>query len=484
MNSFKNKNSKRIILIIILLLLQFQHFPLLAKGASSVPSAPYVRGGPPINNPRPPVTDDANNGIGDKNATSQKNKVAERYDANIADEQVSDLYKKPITQVFPNEIAVKNGLVSVHVVDYLVVDLLNTVFNKLGREIAVSSNVRESISLQADDILPEDLLEFIAATAGVNWAEQDGVIIVSTNSRLAYATFFPVKYADLINMKDALSVFGIGDKIVANNYPRGLLVSGTPDTLKRIGIVIDQFDKRLPSIKVEFKVLEVNKSKERRVGISWQDGEGTYSYNKQIGDIKIMSQSGISKIFTAGIVATAQETQGWGKILARPYLITTNATEAHLSTGDEIPIFSKDYNGNPTVEYKKVGIELYATPTLLEGDLLNIKAKTIVNIISGQETQQGLTVPKISSREAETIMQIKSGETIVIGGLIKQEEIKSVVRVPVFGKIPIVGSLFKSSHKSKAESEILIFITPTLIYPNSDMENATDENTSMVASTK
>jgi len=281
-------------------------------------------------------------------------------------------------------------------------------------------------------------------------------------------------------MKNALNTFGLGNKLIINAFPRGIIVSAAPNTLKEIGAVIANLDKQVPSIKVEFQVLEINKDEEQKLGIAWQDITGSYQYTRQYGTFNTSSNTpngatGISKNFTTGLLVTAQKLNSVGKILAKPYIITANNLEAHLSTGDEVPIFSKDYNGNPAVEYKKVGIELYATPAIMSGDLINIKAKTIVNIVSGQETQQGLTVPRISSREAQTTMNVKSGETIVIGGLIKEEEIRNENSVPFLSKLPLLGSMFRTSNKSKANTEIVIFITPTLVNDVEEKEEDTSK---------
>lgn len=209
-------------------------------------------------------------------------------------------------------------------------------------------------------------------------------------------------------------------------------------------------------------VVEININMENKLGISWQDIVGSYSYTSTYNQT---STRIIGKQLTTSMVGTALETKNIGKILAKPYIITLNNIEAHLSTGDEVPIFSKDINGSPTVEYKKVGIELYTTPSVVNFNekLLSIKAKTIINIISGKETQNNLTAPQISSREAETMMNIKSGETIVIGGLMKESDIQGELEVPGLGSLPIIGNLFRVTNTTKSKTEIIIFITPTLI---------------------
>lgn len=460
-----------VILAICVMLLQSE----MIVGAAYMPR-------PPIANPRH-ETERANN-VAQENETEQQAINFVNKPPGIDSDNIFIKEETPVAQVFQNLIVVEQGMVTLKVVNYPVIDLLNTVFGELGKKILISSDIQAKVSVQLNNSTPEELLDLISFVAGLNWSEKNGVFLVSTSDKLVSTSFFPVKHGNLSEIKNALNTFGLGDKLILNTYPRGILASASPGTLKEIKSIINELDKHLPSIKVEFQVVEINKSEEKKIGISWHDIVGTYDYSRKYGsenphyyDSVLSGVTGINKVFSTGLLISAQKINSIGKILAQPYIITSNNSEAYLSTGDEIPIFSKDYNGNPTVEYKRVGIELFATPSVVEGNLLNINARTVVNIISGQETQQGLTVPRISSREARTTMNIISGETIVIGGLIKEEDIKSVNSIPFLSKLPFLGKLFKSTNKKKTNTEILIFITPTLVEPVSKImpENSTGE---------
>ncbi len=458
----KIHTKKPVCLIIILLIA----FGTAAVSRAAEISPPFFRK-PLISNPTPdkPTQDQQEKENTDKQDTEESSTTTK--DTVHVGADTFDFSSVTVAKTFSNDISVINDKINVSVINYPVHDLLNTAFKLLGQKILISSRIREQLSIQLTQVTPEELLDYIATVVNVNWSKKNDVFFVSTEDKLTSASFFPVKNMNLIDLKNTLNTFGLSNRVVFNPYPRGIIVNADPATIKKIGDVIAALDQPIPSIRVEFQVLEINKDEEEKLGIAWQDVIGTYQYSRQYGSANatdaLGKATGISKGITTGIVGTAQKMKSIGKILAKPYVITTNNLEAYLSTGDEIPIFSKDYNGNPTVEYKKVGIELYATPSVLDGDILNIKAKTIVNVVSGQETQQGLTVPKISSREAQTTMNIKSGETIVIGGLLKEEDIHNETVVPILNKLPLVGRLFKTSTRSKGTTEIVVFITPTLL---------------------
>lgn len=459
----KTYTQKFVCLIIILLI----NFATVAVSCAAEISPPFFRK-PLISNPIPDkkIEDQREKENTEKQDTEEPFVVAK--DTVQAGADTFDFGSVTVAQTFANDISVSGGKISVNVINYPVHDLLNTAFKLLGQKILISSRIREQVSIQLTQVTPEELLNYIATVVNVNWSKNNGVFLVSTEDKLTNAAFFAVKNMNLTELKKVLDTFGLSNRVVINPYPRGIIVNADPVTIKKVGEVVAELDQPVPSIRVEFQVLEINKDEERKLGIAWQDIVGTYQYSRQHGGSANTTDTlgkltSISKGISTGIVGTAQNMKSIGKILAKPYVITSNNLEAYLSTGDEIPIFSKDYNGNPTVEYKKVGIELYATPSVLEGDMLSIKAKTVVNVVSGQETQQGLTVPKISSREAQTTMNIKSGETIVIGGLLKEEDIRNETVVPLLNKLPLVGRLFRTSTRSKGTTEIVIFITPTLL---------------------
>ncbi len=383
-------------------------------------------------------------------------------DEQIKLNQLNLLIPDPIAKVFPNSLSVENGRINIKMIDTRVIDILNLVSDKLDKKILINSQVEGKVSIQLTNATLDELLNLLSDSIDFSWVEKNGTIIISTGTYLTSPVFFPIKYANMTDIKTSLSILKLDNNITINYNPPGIIVNAPPNKLEQVDKLIQKLDCKTPSIKVEFMVLEINKTEERKLGISWQDVVGTYTHTSSYGETLTRV---IGKGLTAGVVGTALETKNIGKILAKPYIITLNNIEAHLSTGDEVPIFGKDINGSPTVEYKKVGIELYTTPSVInfEEQLLKIKAKTVVNIISGKETQNNLTAPQISAREAETVMNITSGETIVIGGLLKESDIKGESGVPGLSQLPLIGKLFKISNTTKSKTEIVIFITPTLI---------------------
>ncbi|EGO61855.1 type II and III secretion system protein [Acetonema longum DSM 6540] len=341
----------------------------------------------------------------DKTDSAAENKPEEKADG-PADKPLygGDLDEisgtEPIAKVFPDVLLVENGRITIQMVDAVAIDIVNSVADKLDKKILINSRIPGRVSVRLSNATLEELLNLLGDNVGFTWTEKNGVIIITTRGRMTSPVFFPVQYANMQDIKTALSILGLGGSVTVSANPPGIIVNAPPDQAKQVGDLIAILDCKTPSIKVEFMVVEINKNEENKIGVSWQDIVGTYTHTSSYDQSPTRI---IGREWKAGVVGTALETKNIGKILAKPYIITLNNIEAHLSTGDEVPIFSKDINGSPTVEYKKVGIELYTTPAVVNFDeqLLKVKAKTIVNIISGKETQNNLTAPQISSREAE-----------------------------------------------------------------------------------
>ena len=403
-------------------------------------------------------TDDTDKENGDK---EQKDCVY------IAEEKQDQLTNYPVSKRRVDTIIRQGNTVDIMVTDMPVVDLLNDVASQLNKSIVISSNFPQRVTLSAKNLNMDGLLSLLALDIGINWYNNDNVYTVSPSGIVRMPKFIPVQYANLDKLKSTLGALGFGGRVVSNDYPRGLLANVSGNDLRIVEGLIKELDVLEPSIRVEFVVVEINKSDESKFGLNWDDVSANYRYSKLVesGGMSSSNKLDISRNLTAGITSILTACDSSGKIIAKPYIITANAEKARLSTGDEIPIFTKDYNGNPAVSYKKVGIELNVVPRIvnMSENILSIDSKTTVNIISGQQTQQGLTAPQISSREAEDTLDVRSGEVVVIGGLIKEEDIKTSSGIPLLKKIPILGKLFQTTSKSKNYTDILIFIKPTII---------------------
>ena len=158
---------------------------------------------------------------------------------------------------------------------------------------------------------------------------------------------------------------------------------------------------------------------------------------------------------------SALTTKGKAKILSRPSVITLSGEQATIQIGGEIPYITTSPLGYSTnTEFKKYGIILQFKPVVDEHNRISSMIHTEVSNMSGQ-TVNGM--PILSTRSADSTINVSSGGTIVIGGLMDSSEIKNVTKVPFLGDIPILGEFFKRTSKSRDKRELIILVTPRII---------------------
>lgn len=173
----------------------------------------------------------------------------------------------------------------------------------------------------------------------------------------------------------------------------------------------------------------------------------------------------------------ALERKGVVKTLAEPTLIALSGETASFLAGGEFPIpvvQNSDGNngGNITVEFKPFGVSLAFTPTVLADGVINLVVEPEVSSIdpSASIRVNGLQIPGLQTRRANTTLELRDGQSFAIAGLIRKDFQDTVRQFPILGSIPIIGSLFRSTSFSKQETELVIIVTPRLVKPmNADM---------------
>jgi pilus assembly protein CpaC len=176
--------------------------------------------------------------------------------------------------------------------------------------------------------------------------------------------------------------------------------------------------------------------------------------------------SGLSKFpFSALLQLLEQNTLA--KTLAEPTLVAMTGQEARFLAGGEFPIPLASGLGTVQVTYKKFGIQLAFTPTVLSDGLINLKLATEVSEIDPSLGVQlgGFSVPGLSSRQSESTVRMRDGQSFAVAGLLSDKARTSIAKVPGLGDVPILGALFRSSQFRRDETELLVVITTRLVHP-------------------
>jgi pilus assembly protein CpaC len=161
------------------------------------------------------------------------------------------------------------------------------------------------------------------------------------------------------------------------------------------------------------------------------------------------------------------EGNGLARVLAEPTLVALSGQSASFLAGGEIPIPIAQGLGTVSVEYKPFGIGLTVSPTVLGNNRIALKVAPEASELNYAQAVQlnGTIVPGISTRRADTTVELGDGESFVIGGLVSRQTVSNIDKVPGLGDIPVLGTLFKSMDFQRDESELVIVVTPHLVQP-------------------
>ena len=169
-----------------------------------------------------------------------------------------------------------------------------------------------------------------------------------------------------------------------------------------------------------------------------------------------------------GTVIRALQSKGLFQSLAEPNLITVNGKEASFLAGGEYPypVLQAGQTGNSiSIVFKEYGIRLHFTPTVLGGDLINLKVLPEVSTLdfTNAIVLNGFRLPALTTRRADTEVELQDGQTFAIAGLMNNTLNSTIQKIPGIGDIPVLGNLFKSRAYMKNETELVVMITPTIV---------------------
>ncbi|HWV60367.1 MAG TPA: type II and III secretion system protein family protein [Sphingopyxis sp.] len=192
------------------------------------------------------------------------------------------------------------------------------------------------------------------------------------------------------------------------------------------------------------------------------------------------SLAGAGRLFGLDLIASLDigERSGLVATLAQPNLTAISGETADFLAGGEFPVPIPGNFAGTTIEYRKYGVSLAYTPTVLSNGRISLRVRPEVSELSteGAIEMQGFQVPALTIRRAETTVELGSGESFMIAGLLNNRSIGAIDKMPGLGDVPILGTLFKSDSFRRGETELVIVVTPYLVEPVSanDIKLPTD----------
>ncbi|MDD5491251.1 MAG: secretin N-terminal domain-containing protein [bacterium] len=296
------------------------------------------------------------------------------------------------------------------------------------------------------------------------------------------------------------SVIDGGFNVVIDDRTNSLIITTANQNYPRIQRILEKLDVRTAQVLIKALMVEVSLTKENKLGVEWSYTQGwgennpkmsgTLQQNFGVGNFigdglkysVLKSDNSVSALLQA--LATDQKVN----ILSTPHVLASNNQEAIIKVGEEVPIlkevhFVTDEAGKlqtvKTYDYKNISIELKVTPLINTAKDVALDVSLSIKKILG--TNAELNAPILADREAKTKVVVQDGQTVVIGGLIKDDDSYSDSKIPLLGDIPILGWLFKKQGLTKEKTELMVFITPYVVTSSIEAEKMTREQESKIS---
>ena len=243
-------------------------------------------------------------------------------------------------------------------------------------------------------------------------------------------------------------------------------------------------------ISLRVRVVEVSRDIIKTLGFNWgaAGGNGQFALGLSSGSSAglaaagtglggiALHQSGVDNILAAyrsgnvdiNLVIDALDSEGLATVLAEPNLTAISGAPASFLAGGEYPIPVPQGLNTVTIEYKKYGVSLAFVATITDGNRINLEVKPEVSQLSnsGAITLNGVTVPALTTRRAETTVDLASGQSLAIAGLMQNNVTHDLRKTPGLGYLPGLGTLFRSDRLERQESELVVIVTPYLVRPS------------------
>lgn len=311
------------------------------------------------------------------------------------------------------------------------------------------------------------------AVAGLdpNWPQDTVWPNAGSDWSFSQPLVIQLKYVKPTHVKDLISSLIPADRLRVDFINSKLVALGDEAVYDTVRAIIAQVDLPPRQIMFEVEAVEISREDYKNLGIDW--GATTALPSVPPSDTLVDAPLTGSKFrvgfgaygvnFAATINHLIEEKKG--RLLASPRIAALDGQRAQILIGDKLAVESRQVaNGSEitSVTYIDVGIKLEVMPTVNDDGTITAYIKPEVSNKTDQ-TKSGN--PNIRTRQAETTLRVKDGETIVIGGLIQRQDTQDAFKTPLLGDLPLVGSLFRSTNKQKKETELVILITPRRVEP-------------------
>ncbi len=277
-----------------------------------------------------------------------------------------------------------------------------------------------------------------------------------------YPLVVQLNYLKVEQARPLLSALVPEENIKADPVRNVLVIMGSPDVYDQVKYLLAKIDTPPKQVMFEVQIIEINRDDLTKLGIDW-DATTKLPAPIPYDDLPYRIGSGKYGVNIQGIINRLIENKK-GRLLASPRIATLDGVTAKILIGDKLAVETSQPTSGSTpiisVIYVEVGIKLEVTPTVNKDGFITT---LIQPEVSNKTDTTKNNNPNIRTRQANATLRVKSGSTIVLGGLIQRQEISDTFKVPLLGDLPLVRGFFRSTLKQTTETELVIMLTPKIM---------------------
>ncbi|MDQ2816914.1 MAG: hypothetical protein M3T49_01715 [Candidatus Eremiobacteraeota bacterium] len=383
-----------------------------------------------------------------------------------------------MVQMFPPQ---RN--VSLDVKNADILDVLKILARQSGENIITTQSVKGAVTVSLHGVPLREALDLIVRANGLDYRKVRTVYVVGSPDDLVkqfgaagvgtQSVAFPVKYADPKDLAKQLATVIPPTSFTVDARTNTLLVSGGPEVIQAARNYLALADVAAPQVVFQVKVVDITHNRTSNNGIDFagQSALDLFENNPlapapvgepaaPVSGTPIAPQPFTrSQLFIqARLNYLIQHNDA--ELLADPRIAALDNQEAKLLVGQTYPLVYYDPKaGQFQAQFIDIGVQLRFTPVINADGYITTTLHTERSVITGLVQQ----FPILSKRSADSVVRVKDGDTIVLGGMIDDETVSNLSKVPLLGDLPVFGALFRNISKSKVHNEVVFFITPRIV---------------------
>ncbi len=359
-------------------------------------------------------------------------------------------------------------------------DILRVLADRYQVNIAINGKIGETVSVNFSGMRVEEALDVLLEGSQWTWRfeGQNGQVYRILPSSTPTTEIFELAFTEASALAAVITAQVPDVTVNPESHSNSLLVSGSLEDVREVGWLVDTVDRYRAQVSIRAEMVEVTLNEDDTRGVDLSailggtDGDGalstSFSDGNETSTLDVHTLQGDFDI--RGVVAALNE-QRESRLLSSPTITTLDNQPAKIHVGERVPyqratIETQTGATLAEVEFVDVGVKLEVTPTISEDEMLYLSIHSEVSEVLEQSVQN---VPRIGTREADTRVMVRAGDTVVIGGLIKDNYATVVKKVPFLGDIPLLGRLFRRETLKSEKTEFLVFIRPLLLHDPSQM---------------